>query len=417
MNNNTNSTNICSDDLLNFLQEHGIININDVENAMKKIEIEKVLKQHPYKITFCSGRWQTFVKDDSQKTGRKKLVASTEEKLNKKIYEYYKAQEKSNCIASATLKSLYPDWKEYKALRTSASNYIRRIHNDWNRYYLDTSIIDIPIRKLDKLTLSNWAHALIRDNNMTKNQYYNCTVIVRQVLDYAVDLGIIENNPFSLVKVDGRRLFRQVKKKPNETQVFSRKELDLLHSMALEDFKYNSRLVHRLAPISIIFQTLTGLRLGELCALRYTDINGNYISIERMYRIETREVVEHTKGYEDRQVFLTKEAKEIIEEAREYQKQHDLDSNGYIFSCNGKPLSGQAVNRLYHKYCDKMGTIYKSSHKARKTFISALIDGNVNINTIRECVGHADERTTYNNYCFDRNTKSERERLIENALA
>ena len=146
--------------------------------------------------------------------------------------------------------------------------------------------------------------------------------------------------------------------------------------MALEDFLSNTRLKYRLAPLSIIFQTLTGLRPGELCAVCYSDITGDYITIERMYRPETGEIVQHTKGYEDREVYLTPEAKKIIRMAKEYQEEHGLSNNGYI-----------------------------------------LIDGNVNINTIRECVGHADERTTYNNYCFDRHTKSEREQLIELALS
>lgn len=412
-----NVSNISSDSLLKFMVENAIINIDDVEDAMKKIELKRILKQHPYKITFCAGRWQTYVKDNTQKSGRKKLVKSTEEQLNKALYEHYKAQEESESMAFITLNDLYPKWQEYKALRTTASNYIRRIDNDWNRYYLNTDIIEIPICKLDKLALSNWAHMLIQSHNMTKNQYYNCTVIMRQALDYAVDLGIIESNPFTLVKVDGRRLFRQIKKKPNETQVFTKAELKMLHSMAWEDFSSNSRLTHHLAPLGIIFQTLTGLRLGELCSIRHTDIDGDYISIERMFRPETKEVVQHTKSYEDREVFLTEEARRIINVAKTYQKEHDLNCNGYIFSCNEKPLSERSVNGLYRKYCDKMNTIYKSSHKARKTFISALIDGNVNINTIRECVGHADERTTYNNYCFDRHTKSERENLITKALA
>ena len=68
-------------------------------------------------------------------------------------------------------------------------------------------------------------------------------------------------------------------------------------------------------------------------------------------------------------------------------------------------------------YCDKLDIIHKNSHKTRKTFISALIDGKVNLNTIRELVGHADERTTLKNYCFDRNTEEGRQKQIENALA
>lgn len=411
------NANISSDKVLQYLQESGRINLDDVEQAMRKTELERIIMHHPYSITFCSGRWQTYVKDDTQKSGRKKLVKSTKEKLHTALYEYYKQQEKNNSLAHATVKSLYPRWKEYKSLRTSASNYIRRIDNDWKRYYTDADIINIPIRKLTKLVLSNWAHTLIQDNNMTKNQYYNCTVIIRQVLEYAVDLEIIESNPFSLVKVDGRRLFRQQKKKANETQVFLKEELHTLQTLAMEDFLYDTRLKYRLAPLSIIFQTLTGLRLGELCCVRYSDIEGSYISIVRMYRPETNEIVQHTKGYEDRKVFLTKDAKEIISKAQQYQKTHHLNSTGYIFSCNDAPLSVRSVNGLYRKYCSKMNITYKSSHKARKTFISALIDGNVNINTIRECVGHADERTTYNNYCFDRNTVSEKESLIEQALS
>ena len=58
----------------------------------------------------------------------------------------------------------------------------------------------------------------------------------------------------------------------------------------------------------------------------------------------------------------------------------------------------------------------KSSHKVRKTYISALLDAHVNINTVRELVGHADERTTLKNYCFDRNTEEEKRKKVEQAL-
>ena len=41
----------------------------------------------------------------------------------------------------------------------------------------------------------------------------------------------------------------------------------------------------------------------------------------------------------------------------------------------------------------------------------------INLNTVREMVGHSDERTTLGNYCFDRNTEIEKANLIEKALA
>ena len=41
----------------------------------------------------------------------------------------------------------------------------------------------------------------------------------------------------------------------------------------------------------------------------------------------------------------------------------------------------------------------------------------INLNTVHEMVGHADERTTLGNYCFDRNTEVEKANLIEKASA
>jgi integrase len=166
-----------------------------------------------------------------------------------------------------------------------------------------------------------------------------------------------------------------------------------------------------------MFQFQTGVRIGELCAIRYEDLFDTEIFVNRMYRYETKEVVPYNKGHSaGRYVTLTSEAKRLIEAAKVYQRSHGLSDSGYIFSVDDNPLSYYAVRKAYGRYCDAVGCLNKSSHKARKTYISALIDGGVNINEIRELVGHADERTTYNSYCFDRTPKKERAQLIEAAL-
>ena len=68
------------------------------------------------------------------------------------------------------------------------------------------------------------------------------------------------------------------------------------------------------------------------------------------------------------------------------------------------------------RYCRMMGIERKSSHKARKTFVSSLIDGGMNINTVRQIVGHKDERTTLNNYCYDRSDSNEKMLRMTEAL-
>jgi integrase len=79
-------------------------------------------------------------------------------------------------------------------------------------------------------------------------------------------------------------------------------------------------------------------------------------------------------------------------------------------------LSYAETNILLRKYCKRLDILYRSSHKSRKTYISSLIDAGININTIRSYAGHADERTTYFNYCFDRAPDAEKKMLLEKAL-
>lgn len=404
--------------LVSYLVQNGIMISEDVQEQMNQKRKENILKQHPFKIyKGKDNRFQTYIADGTVKSGRRKVTKTHREDLEDFLVKHYSAEEKKKSYDGITLEKFYPEWLEFKRLHTDAENYIDRINDDWKKYYVGTDIIRVPIKKLDKVTLDRWAHQLIKDNKMTKKQYYNATVIMRQVLEYAVDSNILEANPFSLVKIDGKRMFRKEKKKSSETQVYLYDEIPVIYGIAMEHFQSNDRLTHKLAPLAILFQFQTGIRVGELCAIRFSDVeNENFIHIQRMYRYSTGEVVEHTKTQcGDREVFLTEKAKEYIRMAKEYQQKHNCQSE-YIFSINDEPLSYRSLERLYRRYCEKAGIIWKSSHKVRKTYISELIDGNVNINTIREMVGHVDERTTMNSYCFDCNTESAKMDAIAHAL-
>ena len=210
-------------------------------------------------------------------------------------------------------------------------------------------------------------------------------------------------------------MFRKVRKKADRTQVYTKDEVAALFSIAWNDYLYSKKLEHRLAPLAVMFQFLTGLRVGELCAVKHSDIQNGEIHIVRMLRRDGREIVEHTKTYDDREVTLTDYAIELIDTARTYQKENGIETE-FIFSVCSEPLRYNEINILLRRYCARADIPYRSSHKARKTYISALIDAGININTVRALAGHADERTTYFNYCYDRATDEYKRKLIEEAL-
>ena len=404
------------EETLDYLQRNGMIDVDDVREKIVDKERTQILSKHPYAISQGKdGRWRTWVPDKTKKEGRKKIAKSNREDLEEAIIRFYLDTDLELRRKRMTLRELYPEWVEYKRLRCEETT-ISRVHSDWKKFYQNSNIVDMRILDLTKLTLDNWIHALVREHNMTQNNYKNVSAIIRQMLNYAVDLGIVEENLFNKVKIDERRMLRKVPKKKDRTQVYTKDEERLLFQECRNGFESSVKLVYKLAPLAVMFQFLTGVRVGELCALKFSDVEDGVLTVSRMYQRDTGKVVEHTKNHEERELLLTDAAIDIVELARAYKEEHKCKGD-YIFSTTEEPLPHREINGLLRRYCKKLDIPYRSSHKLRKTYISSLIDAGININTIRSYAGHADEKTTYFNYCFDRAPDAEKKRLLEKALA
>ena len=401
------------------MQEHDILSVDGAAVEMKKSRKQEIIANHPYRIfEGKDGRWHTTFKDDTYEGGRRHIAKSSYEKLLDAIVDHYRTKEDDTYFKEITVERLYPKWLEHKKLHTNSDASIYRITTEWKKHYLGTDIITIPIIDLTRLQLDEWAHKLIKDNNMSKKQYYNTSMIMRQTLHYAVDLDIIPFSEFDKVNIDAGRMFRRIVKPASETQVFTIKEVDTMHDIAWDAFYSHRNSKHQLIPLAFMFFFQTGMRISEICSLRYEDLDDDEIHVQRMYSDYEHDVKDRTKGYYgDRYVPLTEDAVMLIDAARKRQCAEAVCSTGYIFSMTDDPVPYGELRKTFYKYCDKADIIHKSSHKSRKTVISTLIDDGVNINTIREMMGHVDDRTTYSSYCFDRKEKSARNKLISNSLS
>ena len=245
------------------------IKLDEVLDNIESMNNKKILEQHPYAITENKdGRFSTYLSDSTKVNKRRKIVKASRELLEKEIIKLYKEREKEKSLENICLSQIYPEWIDFKALHTESTAYIKTIDEFWNKYYLNDSIINIPLVKLDKYTLDVWAHNLIRKNNMTKKKYYNTTIIMRQALEYAVERNIILNNPFSYIKVDSK-LFRKPKKKKDDTQVFLTDEQEQIEQEAYKDFNKTGST----ACLGIPFAFQTGLRISEIVGLKWSYIN------------------------------------------------------------------------------------------------------------------------------------------------
>lgn len=419
------------DEALQFAIESGMINLSYIQDKYEMNKRAELLSKHKWAISQGKdGYWRTYLPDE--KNRRKMVKRKTQKDIENLVIKYICSQEENDKIKKNKIifKDLYREWLISKEKHTNSSSYIKRITADWEKYYVPlTDLINKPIDEFTKIELDDWAHEMIKEKELSKKQYYNMSIIIRQSLEYAVEKKYIEENPFEKIKINSK-MFRKVKKPLPQTQVYMTDEIPKIVYDMLRRFKNNPE---NTSPLAVLLDFEIGVRIGELVALRLSDISDDwsYIHVQRQavreyeyidnestkMRFSGFKVVEYTKSDDgDRQVYLTDLARKIIKIVLSVNDYYHHKCEDYIFVKGNKRLNHYAIQSKIYCGCESIGIITKTMHKVRKTYISSLIDGGLNIDEIRRQAGHSDERTTYGNYCFNRLTAPETQRIMEKAL-
>ena len=177
-------------DLLNYAISHGIIDLNTVRDCVMENKREHYLSMHKYKIfQDKDGRWKTTLPDKTKRNGRRLIAKKNLDDLNIIVADFYEEEEKKeqNPILrlpkNVTLEELYPIWLESRRLEAKNIRTVKRNHQEWNRYYLGTSITKVPMNLLTVNELKDWAHKMINENQFNKREYYDMTLIIKKCFE------------------------------------------------------------------------------------------------------------------------------------------------------------------------------------------------------------------------------------------
>lgn len=405
--------------------QEGKIELSDVQNYIAMITKKSILSNHKYSIFESKdGKWRTHVPDATKQDGRRLVKRNTREALEDAIVEAYRKNEKT---IDPTLAKLYPLWMEHYKAKTESVNTVKRAVAAWNKYYAkDKKLINMPIRSMHATDIETWIHKKIKAEAMDKKKYYNMSMPFRQILDFGYRSGIISSNPFAKTQINKKLLVK--KRKPEaKTQVYIEAEEFFLMKLAWEEWEEDNSLGACLALILLFY---TGLRIGEVVALKKSDIDGLYAHICRAevevsvqiddttFKQIGHMVIDHPKtsaGFRD--VYLTHGGREVVDAALASVRAKTLAEDSYLFTNGVSRVNVDMVTYRLRKYCTILGIPFRSAHKIRKTYVSHLIDGGVNIDAARIQVGHEDERTTLRCYTFNTKTQNETNEQFERALS
>ena len=154
------------------------------------------------------------------------------------------------------------------------------------------------------------------------------------------------------------------------------------------------------AKMAVLLCLHTGLRLGELCALKWTDIDfGNRMvsvnqTVQRLYREggKTKTVLLETEPkseYSRREIPLPVMILELFTKIR-----HE---GNYVFG-KDKPMEPRTLQNHFKRLLKKAGLKHKNFHALRHTFATNCIESGADIKSLSEILGHSDVQISLNRY-------------------
>ena len=156
-----------------------------------------------------------------------------------------------------------------------------------------------------------------------------------------------------------------------------------------------------LTGLGILLALNSGLRLGELCALRWSDIDlhAGFLRVEReVQRLYeqgcTRLVVQPPKSESScRRIPLPADMLSLL-------AAHKLKNAGGVCLLTGTaaPLEPRTMQNRYRALLKRAGVPYRNFHALRHTYATRCIEQNVDIKSVSEMLGHSDVRITLQTY-------------------
>lgn len=374
---------------------------------MEAMKREELLKQHPYEIWQSKdGKWYTYL--PTQGGGRVLKKRKSKKDLENIVIDYYKNNQE------VRLEDLFQEWAaqklEYGEIQKQTFD---RYTTDFHRFFDHSDIANKDIRKITEDDLELFIRETIRKQSLSNKAYGGLRLLIIGIFKYAKKRKYTE---ISITQFMGdldlpKKCFskRVVK---DEESVFTDAEVEKISAYIRENIS--------LINYGILLAFQTGVRVGELCTLKYSDIKGNKLCIRRTevryrgedgkYVFEVRESPKTEAG--NRDIILNSDAQRTLKEIRK------LNPFGeYIFMSDGKRIKEKAFSVKIVKICRYVGIKERSMHKARKTYATKLINGGVDESLVVRQMGHTSIDCTKNHYYFNNKSDEDAAKQIENAIS
>lgn len=277
-----------------------------------------------------------------------------------------------------TLKTVSEEW-----LNINKNSYKQSTYQTYSyiidKYILNSEISNISISNLNTNNLVLFSEELINKGLSTKT-VNDIILILNSLLrftsvNYNIDISLAPH-------------IKEQKKEMRVLSISEQQQLENCLKTDMDNYKFG-----------ILFALYTGVRIGELCALRWSDISNGYIVISKtMQRLKNEVeksvvVIDSPKTFNsNRTIPIPYFLNSIIEERRDSPEKYILSTQSLEF------VEPRLMQIKFKKITGICGFSNVTFHTLRHTFATRCVECGCDIKSLSEILGHADVNTTLNRY-------------------
>lgn len=283
------------------------------------------------------------------------------------------------------------EWMKERRYYLEKSTY--EVHLSYYQNVIKPKLGHFKLSRIEPIHMQKFVNDLVFEMEYAPNTVHLAFRIVKTSIKKAHTLKLIKENPTLGITLPKIR----------------KTEMNIWTLDQVNYFITQSKKVERLTRFHIVYviALLTGMRQGEILALRWKDIDFEdqviYIqqTITQNAQIKTGAKNKASIRSVHIPMLLIKELKRHRNKIREEkmffkQEYKDLD----LVNCTrkGKPVIARNCRREFYNLIEKLGLPKIRFHDLRHTHATMLIQQNVNVKLISERLGHTDIQTTLNTY-------------------
>lgn len=391
---------------LKFAIENGIINVSYIQDEFEMNKREKILSKHRWAISQGKdGLWRTYLPDEQKR--RVMIKRTTKKDVEDKVIAFYKKQEEK----PKTFNDAYFMWRKFQDEMVSG-NTISKYNTDYKRYFEKTQFSRTKIEDITEETIKIFIVRTVKSKKLCKEACKTLFGYIKNTIYSARKNKFMEDDPMEFLQAKNFYKYCTKTRKSNDTRVVSEENMNLLYKKFREDYIEKPDYIPTYA---VHLATLTGMRVGEIAALRWDSITNNYIIIdksEKYDRITKKYFIDKTKNEKERIFPITEEIKKLLGDVKKAEMSSGFLCEWVFCNQDGR-IHAPMISSCSKNKCRQIGITEKGIHAYRRTINSKMRCDGVSSVVAASLLGHSPE-VNEKYYTFDVCSLKEKAEIVEN---